>query len=122
MVLPGLHTERERMAAPRSTDYDENAEEEPSRPTAPVPQVATVHSLKDKPQAPWTIPEAFGVLREALAHHFEHDNMPAYLSVQESQMVFDNSGGVIGHPNAVMAWRQLLPLLEQALGASLKVF
>lgn len=74
------------------------------------------------PGAPtWTIDAAFSVLRQALAAHYQDDNMAAYLQAMELQIIYDNAGGNCTHQNCVTAWRLLIPLLEQAVGANLRV-
>ena len=73
------------------------------------------------PPHTYTLHDAFSVLRQALAMYNQDDNMPAYLAAIESQIIYDNGGGTVTHPNCVAAWRQLVPLLEQAIGAALRI-
>ena len=105
------------MAAPKGNlDIDVVPEEEP----AALP-VAVADALPLIPGASWTITEAFGVLRRALELHYQDDDLGAYLHLQELAIIVANSGGSHTHPNSVMAWRQIIPLLEQVLGAPLRV-
>lgn len=82
--------------------------------TMPPPPVLT-HSRT------WTLNQAFSVLRQALALHYQQsDNMPSHLACQELQAIYDNGGELPTHPNCLAAWRQIVPLLEQALGTNLR--
>lgn len=117
------------MAAPRAslaedqiqtttTTTQETVTTQTTGPAAPpaLPE-PTPHALS------YTLHDAFSVLREALATYYEQaDNMPLYLQAQETQMLYDNGGhGAVDHPNCQKAWQQLVPLLEQAIKAPVRI-
>ena len=100
----------------------------PKVPMPPVPDemLATVLVASPLPNTvaldtpAWTIERAFHALRLALALHYQDDNIPAYLQCEELGIIYTNGGSVATHPNCVIAWRQLIGLLEQAIGAPLR--
>ena len=62
-----------------------------------------------------TLDEAFTALCDALAAHWDAaDNMPLYLRCQELAIVYDNG-------NHAYSWLHLITVLEQALGAPLRM-
>ena len=103
------------MAAPKMTMPLE-LDETPAPVLVVTPPPDTV-----VPSAPvWTLERAFHALRLALALHYQDDNIPAYLQCEELGIIYTNGGSVATHPNCVIAWRQLIGLLEQAMGAPLR--
>lgn len=97
------------MAIPKERVGDIEPHETALDISPPVPSVAP------------TLADAFHVLGEALAACYVEDNMPAYLLCQDALMIYANGGAIPTHPNSAQAWRMLLLLLEQALGATLRV-
>ena len=81
----------------------------------PAPSIVAVEPAPvHVPAQPYTLDEAFSILRQALAAHYDRaDNVPAYLQTQETQMLFDNGNHATG-------WQHLVLLLEQGLGVSLR--
>lgn len=63
---------------------------------------------------PPTLDEAFTVLCNVLAALYEDDNMPLYLRCKELAIIKENG-------NVVYAWTNIIFVLEQALGTSLRV-
>jgi hypothetical protein len=81
----------------------------------PAPSIVAVEPAPvPVPVQYYTLDEAFSILRQALAAHYDQaDNVPAYLQTQETQMLFDNG-------NHATSWQHLVLLLEQGLGVSLR--
>ncbi len=87
----------------------------------PAPHEPPLDVMALPPAPTPTLHEAFRVTRDALAAHFQDEDVPSYLTAMEAQSIYDNAGGALKHPNTAAAWRQLVMLLEQALGANLRM-